>query len=92
MSTAIESGTEVLSRAIMPERGDLPLEVSRWLLGLRLSAEDHERVNRLAAKARAGTLTAEERLELDEIERVASLFELMQSKARVSLRKSGHSM
>jgi hypothetical protein len=89
MSTATESGTEVLLRAIHPSQGDLPPEASRWLLGLRLSAEDRDEVNRLAAKARAGTLTVDERSQLDEIERVTSLLELLQSKARLSLKNSG---
>jgi hypothetical protein len=89
MSTISESGTEVLFRAIQPSEGDLPPEASRWLLRLRLSTEDSEKVNQLVAKARAGTLTANERSELDEIERVTSLLELMQSKARLSLKNSG---
>jgi hypothetical protein len=89
MSTTIESGTEVLFRAIRPSEGDMPCEASRWFLRLRLSDEDREKVNQLAAKARAGTLTSDERSELDEIERVTSLLELMQSKARLSLKNAG---
>ncbi len=89
MRTAIESGTEILFRAIRPSEGDLPPEASRWLLRVRLTAEDRERVNGLAAKARAGTLMPEERAELDEIERVTSFLELMQSKARLSLKNAG---
>jgi hypothetical protein len=91
MSTAIESGTEVLQRAIHPSQGNPPTEASRWLLGVRLAAEDREEVNRLVAKARACTLTADERLQLDEIERVTSLLELLQSTARLSLTNSGQS-
>jgi hypothetical protein len=89
MSTTIDSGTDVLFRAIRPSEGDLPPDASRWLLRIRLSDEDREKVNQLAAKARAGTLTSDERWELDEIERVTSLLELMQSKARLSLKNSG---
>jgi hypothetical protein len=89
MSTAIESGTEILFRAIQPGEGDLPPEVSRWLLRVKLSEADCDKVNRLAAKARAGTLSSDERSELDELERVTSLLELMQSKARLSLKQAG---
>ncbi|TVS14842.1 MAG: hypothetical protein EA424_18090 [Planctomycetaceae bacterium] len=49
---------------------------------LRLAPTDCDRVNLLAAKARQGTLTAEERAELSEYEHVTALLELMQSKAR----------
>ncbi len=89
MSTAVEAGAKVLFRAIRPGEGDLPPDASRWLLRVRLSPEDREMVNQLAAKARAGTLTDEERCELDEIERVTSLLEIMQSKARLSLKNLG---
>ncbi len=89
MSTAIEFGMEILFRAIRPSVGDLPPEASHWLLRVRLSPEDCEKVNQLAAKARAGTLTSDERSELDELERVTSFLELMQSKARISLKNSG---
>jgi hypothetical protein len=89
MSTAIESGTDILLRAIRTSEADLPPEASRWLLRVQLSPEDCEKVNQLAAKARAGTLTSEERSELDELERVTSFLELMQSKARLSLKNSG---
>jgi hypothetical protein len=92
MSTAIESGTQILYRAIQPVEGDLPPEASRWLLRVRLSAEDCDKINELAAKARAGTLTADERAELNEIEQVTSLLELMQSKARLSLKNAGLSV
>jgi hypothetical protein len=46
-------------------------------------------VNLLAAKARQGTLCAEERAELSEYEHVTALLELMQSKARRSLKNAG---
>ncbi len=48
------------------------------------------RVNALAAKARAGTLTAEERIELDDYERITALLEIMQSKAKISLQQADH--
>ena len=53
-----------------------------------MSSEDWHKVNQLAAKARTGTLN-NERAELDEIESVTSFLELMQSKARLSLKNSG---
>jgi len=67
----------------------MSVEAARSILGFSLSPEDGARVNELAAKARQGALSQEERLELDEYERVAALFELMQSKARLSLKRVG---
>ena len=88
-TSTIDRGTEILIRAIKPAEGNLPIEAARSILAFRLSPTDWERVNELAAKARAGTLIPEERAELDEYERVTCLLELMQSKARLSLKQMG---
>jgi len=84
-----DRGAEILARTIMPEEGNLPIEAARAILRFRLVQVDWERVNTLAAKARASVLTAEERAELDEYERITCLLELMQSKARLSLKHAG---
>ena len=82
-----DRGAEILARTIKPRAGDLSVEAARSILSFRLSEDDRDRVNELAAKARSGTLTAEQRAELDEYERITGLLELMQSKARLSLRQ-----
>jgi len=46
-------------------------------------------MNVLAAKARQGTLSADEAEQLDNYRGVGRLLELLQSKARVSLKRSG---
>jgi hypothetical protein len=84
-----DRGVEILTRTIKPAEGTLPIEAARAMLSLRLSPTDWERVNALAAKARAGTLTVEERTELDEYERLTCLLALRQSKARLSLKQAG---
>jgi hypothetical protein len=86
-----ESNTEadILMRAIRPDEGDLPAEAATAILELELSPSDVERVNALAAKARDGSLTAQEREELDRYEHVGFLLELIQSKARLSLKRAG---
>ncbi len=84
-----DRGAEILVRTIQPDDGTLPAAAARSILGFQLSPADRHRVNELAAMARAGTLTAEEREELDEYERITCLLELMQSKARLSLKKAG---
>jgi hypothetical protein len=87
--STIDRGVEILTRTIQPAEGNLPIEAARSLLSFQLSPTDWERVNDLAAKARAGTLTSEERVELDEYERITCLLELLQSKARLSLKHAG---
>ncbi|MBM4255660.1 MAG: hypothetical protein FJ147_07160 [Deltaproteobacteria bacterium] len=85
----LDYGAGILSRAIQPAEGNLPIEAARSILHFRLSPTDSDRVNDLATKARAGTLSAEERAELDEYERITGLLELLQSKARLSLKQAG---
>lgn len=87
-----ESGTEILARAIGPMDGRMPLEAARAFLSIRLDPSDEQRVNELASKARDGSLSDEERAELDEYEHVAALLELLQSKARLALKRAGESL
>jgi hypothetical protein len=87
--STIDRGVEILTRTIQPAEGNLPIEAARSLLSFQLSPTDWERVNDLAAKARTGTLTSEERAELDEYERITCMLELLQSKARLSLKHAG---
>jgi hypothetical protein len=89
-ATAIaDHGVEILARTIRPDEGGMSAEAARAILSFRLANHDKDRVNELASKARAGALTAAERAELDDYERITALLELMQSKARLSLKQSG---
>lgn len=88
MSTPTEATeTDIWIRAIQPERGDLSPEAAREWLRLRLSNADMERVRQLSQKADDGALTQDEERELDTYLTVGSVLELLQAKARLSLRK-----
>jgi hypothetical protein len=80
---------EILARAIQPEAGGLTKDAARCIMAIKLPDADRDRVNELAAKARAGARTDQERSELDDYERIASLLQLLQSKARLSLKQAG---
>ena len=86
-----DRGSEILIRAIKPDAAGLSADAARAMLKFRLGQHDNDRVNELAAKARAGDLTAAERAELDDYERITALLEIMQSKARLSLKQAGQS-
>lgn len=88
-ATTPDFGAEILARVISPEQGGLPVQAARAILDFKLPPRDRDRVNELAAKAREGTLSSDERTELDEYERIAAMLELMQSKARLSLKQAG---
>ena len=48
-----DRGVEILTRTIQPAEGNFPIEAAQSILNFRLSSTDRERVNELAAKARA---------------------------------------
>ena len=78
---------KVLERVINPQKGGMSPELAKQVLAMDFSAEDHARYESLAYKAQEGTLTAEERSELDEFVNVNDLLTLLQAKARISLRQ-----
>jgi hypothetical protein len=77
---------EIFRRVFDPLRGDLPESLAHYLLAVRVSPADQQRVDELSAKARAGTLTADEDEELEGYLEVDNFLSIMQSKARVTLR------
>ena len=83
--TAPSNETDLLERVIVPAEPDLPPEAAEWFLSLGFQKKDLRRMKQLAAKARAGTLTARESEELRGFERIGSFLGLVQSKARISL-------
>lgn len=90
-SRAITAASEaaILARLIEPERDDMLPEAAGYILSIDFRDEDRDRMNALAERAREGTLTEDEREELENYRRVGHLLGLMQSKARISLRASG---
>ena len=73
----------------MPKQGDLSPEFARQLLEIDFPPEDHHRVGHLSEKAQDGTLTASEQAELDDYIRVGAELAVIQSKARLSLKRAG---
>jgi len=89
MSTAAANiEAEILSRIIAPVKSELPVHTAEMILALEFPREDRERMDQLAEKAREGTLTLEEQLEIDAYERVGSFLSLLRSKARNSLERA----
>ena len=88
-TTTPDRGADILARIIRPEDGGMSAEAAQSILSFQLAPEDRDTVNKLAAKARDGSLTADDRSALDEYERITAMLELMQSKARLSLKQAG---
>lgn len=82
------TASAIWSRVVNPERGNLAPEAARALLKLDFAPEDHRRANELSEKAQRGALTPEERAELEEFIRVGNELAVLQSKARLSLKRT----
>lgn len=83
-----KTGSAIWSRLVKPERGDLGPEAARAILKLDFDPEDHRRADELSEKARQGMLTPTERAEIEEYLRVGNELAVLQSKARLSLKKA----
>lgn len=79
---------EIWGRLIEPEKADLSADAARSFLALTFKKTDRDRMNYLAAQARAGRLSDPEKVELQEYLRAGDLLALLKSKARQSLRRT----
>jgi hypothetical protein len=84
----ITSEAAILSRVVRPESGTWSREAAESILEFDFPLADVRRMNVLAAKARRGALSAAVEVELENYRGVGRLLELLQSKARVSLKRS----
>ncbi|SPE55499.1 conserved hypothetical protein [Verrucomicrobia bacterium] len=78
----------ILSRVIRPDRGTWSRAAAQAVLEFDFAPADVRRMNTLAAKAHRGALSVTEEAELDNYRRAGRLLELLQSKARLSLKTS----
>ena len=77
---------DILAHVIAPDQPGLPPESARAILELKFDQTALERMNDLAEKNRADTLSEAERMEMEKYLRVGQFLNLLQAKARVSLR------
>jgi hypothetical protein len=91
MSVALteNSASAIWERTIQPRKSELDPAAARALIRLKFSRSDLNRADDLAAKARAGDLTAEEERELEDYRAVGTALEFLKSKARLSLKRPG---
>jgi hypothetical protein len=81
------TGVRILTQLVPRSGGDLPPEIARYVLDLDFPQAVHERHEELSYKAQDGSLSPEERAELEEMIAADTLLSIMQSKARSVLKK-----
>jgi hypothetical protein len=77
----------IWTQVIHPD-GELSPQAARAILKLEFSARDRQRMHESAQKAQEGSLNSEEKLEIENFERVGSLLAILKSKARKVLKQS----
>ncbi len=77
----------IWARLMQAQRGDLSSEAAEFLLSIDFEDADRQRMLKLAEKSEAGILTAEEQAEFDSYLHIGNLLAVMQSKARLALKR-----
>lgn len=81
-----ENAVTILGRVIRPEAGNLPAQVAKEFLEYGFTEQDHLRIQELADRSAAGTLTEAEKNEYDAYVFAGDFVALLHAKARISLR------
>jgi len=81
------SEAAIFSR-VVEQSGQLSPEIAAHILSLGISERDQQRVQDLLEKNAQGTLTADQREELENLNHVADLLSLWHSRARRVLKSS----
>jgi hypothetical protein len=79
---------DILAQMVAPEEPSLESEFARWVLGMRFGEDAQSRIRGLLDRNNRGELSEAERSLLDKYLRVGQFIDLLQAKARVTLRDS----
>ena len=78
----------IWERVFVPDPRRITADQARYLLAVRFSQADLDRINELSAKADAGTIEPEEKIELERYVHVGHLLSILKAKIRGRLKKS----
>lgn len=78
----------IWERVFVPDPHHITAEQASYLLEVRFSQADLDRINELSAKADDGALAAEEKLELERYVHVGHLLSILKAKIRGKLKKA----
>ena len=92
MNTIADSESGILERVMTAANESWSPEAARAILALNLAGADLRRADELAAKARSGALTVDERQALENYLHVGRLVEFMKAKALLSLKAQDAAM
>lgn len=76
---------DIWARLVRAQDDALSADVAKFLLTIDFAEQDEERMQELADRSSAGTLTSQERAEMDSYLHVGNFLAVLQSKARLAL-------
>jgi hypothetical protein len=79
----------ILERVFESDGGDFPPDLARHILGLNFPDRDHHRYEELSGKAQAGSLSDDDKAELEDYLNVDDLLIILRAKAEKSLARHG---
>lgn len=81
------SEAAIWARLMQAQKDELSSEAAEFLLTINFDEADRRRMQELAERSEAGKLTAEEQTEFDGYLHIGNLLAVMQSKARLALKR-----
>ena len=88
ISTAL-SDADILEHVVSPVKGGMDPHAARAILDLKFDKDATKRIRQLLQKNNRGTIAADERITLEKFLRVGKFIDLLQAKARLSLKEAG---
>ena len=77
----------IWARLLEGRKDDIPPDAAKYLLSIEFGESDRVRMQELADRSEAGLLTEQEQAEFDSYLHIGNLLAVMQSKARIALRR-----
>ena len=92
MATTTEiTELDILDRIVGPDEGDLDPDAARAILRLKFDSASTKQIRQLLQKNNRGTISVQERLDLEKFLRVGKFIDVLHAKARLSLKNSNGS-
>lgn len=89
--TTTVSEADILAKVVAPKKAGLSAEAARTFLDFKFDAVTTKRIRRLLQKNNRGTISAAERVTLENFLRVGQFIDLLHAKAKLSLQQDGGS-
>jgi hypothetical protein len=83
------SDADILEHVVSPVKGGMDPDAARAILDLKFDKDATKRIRQLLQMNNRGAISAEERITLEKFLRFGKFIDLLQAKARLSLKEAG---